>query len=46
MKYVCDSCGRLAMSRELLCSPTPLAKPKKAVKKSVLKNVVKSKKRK
>jgi hypothetical protein len=46
LKYVCDSCGRLAPRRELLCNPATLAKPKKAAKKPVLKNVVKSKKRK
>ncbi len=46
LKYSCDSCGRLAPKRELLCRPSPLAKPKKAVKKPVSKKVVKSKKRK
>ena len=46
LKYSCDSCGRLAPRRELLCRPSPLAKPKKAVKKSVSRKVVKSKKRK
>ena len=44
LKYACDSCGRLAPKRELLCRPSPLAKLKKAVKKSVSKKAVKSKK--
>jgi len=41
LKYVCDSCGRLAPRRELLCRPAPLAKPKKAIKKPVIKAITK-----
>ncbi len=43
LKYACGSCGRLAAKKELLCHPTPLAKPKKAVKKVAPTKAVKSK---
>ncbi len=44
LKYICDSCGRLASKRDMLCRPSPIPKPKKAVKKTVLKKAGKSKK--
>ena len=40
LKYSC-TCGRLAAKKELLCHPTPLAKPKKTVVKAAPKEAVK-----
>ena len=47
LKYTCSSCGRLSAKREMLCNPTPLAKPKKktVAKKPVANKKVKSKKK-
>ncbi|MEK6558949.1 MAG: hypothetical protein AABZ43_02295 [Planctomycetota bacterium] len=46
LKYFCDSCGRLAPKRELLCRPSPIAKPRKIVKRPATKKAKKSKKKK
>ena len=46
LKYTCSSCGRLSAKREMLCNPTPIAKPKKekTAKKSAIKKKTKSRK--
>lgn len=44
LKYVCSSCGRLSPKRELLCNPSPIAKPKKIAQKPAAKKKAKSKK--
>jgi hypothetical protein len=33
LKYSCDSCGRLATTRSLLCKPKAIPKPKTTKKK-------------
>ncbi|WP_169702853.1 hypothetical protein [Candidatus Kuenenia stuttgartiensis] len=43
LKYVCNSCGRIASKRDQLCNPAPLAKEKKKTGTTVTKKAVKTK---